>query len=209
MGKSRSLIYVVAAFAPMVFAVVLVAVAEPFPSGWLDPSNPHYWPNLLRAFTFLCGGIALGMIGYTMTMAVRVESKVMAGHPRKLLYRHVTFISVAHAALLLTMLFYIRDRIDRQLSPATPLALVALMGTIYALALMIQYQGSRLQINSAPARKLLVEVKELAGDEMRVAAVESEGGLVDFHVGELVRLTVEHVATVGIEGQTFEEEPKL
>lgn len=211
MTRTRSVVYVLVGMLPMVAAFVLLLVVEPFPSDWLDPANEHYWANLLRAFALLVGGVVLGLIAYTMVRSVYAEDTVTGGHPRKLLYRHVTVIASAHGFLVLTLLFYVRERVNHQLSAATPVAFIGLFGTIYALALMIGYQNSRLR-KFHVAKQILGTVAPEEHDGTPALCIHPVGAmqpmslaewLHEFETGELVRLTVEKVEEVGVEGGVY------
>lgn len=188
------------AFVPITVAFLLVQFAEPFPRRWLSPHNPHIWANLLRALSFLLAGMVLGMIAYTLIRSIEAERTVSGGHPRKKLYRHVTLISCAHGLLVASLLFYIREKIDTALSPATPVVLVGLVGTFVALKLMLSYQNSRLQrFHSA---KQVLGVIEPADEETHDLCIRVVGAtepirlrdwVGEFEGGVLSRLTIEKV----------------
>lgn len=196
-------VLVVVTLVPLATGVGLLAVFRPPPSDWLTPGNPDYWPNVLRAFTFLLGGMGLGMIGYTMGCAMVTERTVRDGHPRRKLYYHITVIACAHGLLLDSLLFYVRARIDSPLSPATPVAFLAVVLTVVGLALMIAYQNSRLRSYHGAAQVLATIQAEQGEDVpyphlmLRVYGSEEpisiEAWLDSFCEGELVRLTVEKV----------------
>jgi hypothetical protein len=197
----RYLLYALALM-PTAFAFALLQLSEPLPRHWLDPAAPYYWENVVRAFVLLLGGLTLGMISFTMLMSIRAEATVTGGHPRKKLYNHVTFIALGHGILMVTLLFYVRGRVDLPLSPATPFALVGLVCTIVALALMLSYQNSRLKrFHSA---KQVLGTLELGGDRRLCVRVKGslepmslERWLASYDTGELVRLTVEKVEELG------------
>lgn len=212
MTRTRGGLYVLISALPIIAAFLVIQAVEPFPRHWLDPTNRHYWANLMRAFALLNGGLILGMIVYTMVRAVTAESTVTGGHPRKLLYRHVTVIASSHGFLILTLMFYIRGRVDQPLSFATPVAFLGLWGTIYALAMMIAYQNSRLRRFHA-AKQVLGTIAPEDDHEGRptlcihpVGSTEHmslEEWLSSFETGELVRLTVEKVEEIGVEGPMY------
>lgn len=208
---SRGTMRVLLSTLPVIAAVLIVQAAEPLPANWLDPTNPHYWANLLRAFAFLNGGLVVGMVVYTMARSVDAEQTVTGGHPRRLLYRHVTIIAAAHGLLILTLLFYVRDRINAPLSPGTPLSLLGMFATQYALALMMSYQNSRLR-RFHSAKMVLGTVEPEKIDGRRTLCITPVGStehmsvdrwLDQFDTGELVRLTVEKVEEVGVAGRIW------
>jgi hypothetical protein len=194
------MLYVVISALPIFAAFIFVQLAEPFPHGWLQTSNPHYWPNLLRSFTFLLGGGIIGMVVYTMVQAIGAESSVTGGHPRVVLYRYVSVIAGSHGMLMLTLMFYVRERINAPLSPATPFALAGMLATVYALLLMLKYQNSRLR-RFHTAKQVYGMLEHRPGDRstlcMHVYGSPEPMSFDDFvagyDTGELVRLTVEKV----------------
>lgn len=195
----------VVAILPILAGALLVQFTEPFPGDWLSYTNPHFWANMLRAITFFLGGAILGLIAYTMVKSIWAEGTVTGGHPRKKLYNHVTLVASGHGLLIVTLLFYVRERINLPLSPATPLALVGLVLTIIALRLMISYQNSRLRSNNA-AKQILGTITRMPGHgrDICVTAVGSmeamrlDDWVNEFDDGVLVKLTVEKIEEVGV-----------
>lgn len=189
-----------AAFTPIIVAFTLVQITEPFPRGWLSSVNPHFWPNVIRALTFGFAGVVLGMITYTLLRSIGAERTVSGGHPRKRLYQHVTVISVAHGFLIATLLFYIRERVNNDLSPATPVALVGLIGTFAALALMLSYQNSRLRTFHAAKQVIgIIERAPENGNDLLLKVMGSTEAmplrewLHEFEGGVLCRMSIEKV----------------
>lgn len=183
---------------PTLIAVGAVESTEPFPHGWLDHSNPQFWPNVLRALAFVLGGFVLGMIGYVVLRGRNAERSVSGGHPRRRLYQHVTVISFSQGVLVTTVLFYIRDRINDPLSPGTPLAIVGLLGVTVGLALMLSYQNSRLRSFHA-AKQVLGVIERRADDELCIRVTGSNEQtplrdlLAEYEGGALARLSIEKV----------------
>lgn len=205
MTRVRERTFLIAvAITPVVMAVVMVQAAEPFPRDWLHTDNPHFWANMLRAVTFFLGGLIIGLITYTMVMSISRETTVSGGHPRRKLYRHVTLIAAGHGMLMVSVLFYIRERVNFGLSPATPCVILGLVATIAALQQMISYQNSRLRTFHA-AKQIIGVIQPSEEDERDlvitpvgstepVALREWIGG---FEGGVLARMTIEKVEEVG------------
>lgn len=186
-------------FIPATVGLLGVMLSEPFPHGWLSASNPHYWPNLLRAATFMIGGVILALVSYTMLHSVTAETGVTGGHPRRRLYQHITLISLGHGLLVLTLMFYVRDRINQPLSPATPFAVAGLIVTVVALQRMLAYQNSRLR-RFHSAKQIIGIIEAAEGDaDLQITAVGSvevvglRDWIKEFEGGAMVRFTAEKV----------------
>lgn len=198
-------VYIVSLF-PAFCAFGLLLSVEPLPSGWLATTNPHFAANLLRAFALFLCGLVIGLITVVLLKSMRAEGTVSGGHPRKKLYRHVTLISVAHGVLISTLLFYIRERINFPLSPATPIVFLGLVLTIVALGLMLSYQNSRLQTFHAakqilgiispasPASKADFVITAVGSTEPTSLREWVEG----FSGGTLARMTIEKVEEIPV-----------
>lgn len=188
-------------FVPSVAAWLVIQLSEPFPHGWLDPSNPQIWPNRLRAFAFLLGGAILALVAYVMLRSVRAEDTVSGGHPRRKLYQHISLISLGHGLLMMTLLFYIRDRINDSLSPGTPFALSGMLFTIVALQRLLSYQNSRLHRYHS-AKQVIGTIRNRDPSDDGFLVVQPHGSLEPiglhewldgYNRGEIVRMTVEKV----------------
>lgn len=190
------------AVAPIFIGALLVQASEPFPHDMLHPSNPQFWANVLRVCTFFSGGVILGLIAYVMALAIRAETTVSGGHPRVLLYQHVSYIAFGHGVLIVGLLFFIRERINQPLSPATPVVVLGLVLTTWALVRMLAYQNSRLRRHHS-AKQVLGRVIAVADRDLclRVSGSEEEMALVawldEYTDGDLVRLTVEKIEEAG------------
>jgi hypothetical protein len=192
------------AFLPMTAAVVLVQATEPFPKHWLDPSNDHFAANLLRAISFFCGGVLIGVVCYTMWRAILSENSVTGGHPRRKLYQHIIALACGTGLMIVSVLFYIRERINFGLSPATPVVLASFVLTFYGLGRMIAYQNSRLR--SFHAAKQIIGVIEPSDEEGHDLCVKALGStepvalrdwVSEFEGGVIARMTIEKVEEVG------------
>lgn len=195
---------IIAAMAPIVVAVVLIQLSEPFPDDLLTWGNPHFWANLLRTATFFLGGVVIGLIAYTMVRSFRAEATVTGGHPRRMLYRHVSFIAGGHGLLMMSTLFYIRERVNYALSPATPCVIIGLAMTLYALRQMIGYQNSRLRtFHSAKQILGVIVPSDESGQDLCIRAVGStepmplREWISEFEGGVLARMTIEKVEELG------------
>lgn len=205
MSRTRRLTLYAIACLPVLAGMVLVEFAEPFPADWLNPDNPHYWANVLRALAFLLGGVVLGMIAYVMAKSIAAETKVSGGHPRVKLYNHVTLVALGHGVLMVTLLFYIRERVNQPLSPATPVAISGLALTIFALSQMLSYQNSRLRKFHSAKQVLGAISRDTSDDDAQLSMtvygsteqMHLDRWLDSFDTGELVRLTVEKVEEQG------------
>jgi hypothetical protein len=201
---TRERVLGVLACVPMLAAILLLRSVEPFPQDWLYRSNPHFWANLLRAITLFVGGGIIGLATYTMLKSIRAEDTVTGGHPRKQLYRHVTLIAAGHGLLMVSTLFYIRERINFPLSPATPVVLIGLGLTVWALRQMLGYQNSRLRTFHA-AKQVIAVIEPSASPHQHLCiravgsmeAMSIEEWVGGFEGGALVRMTIERVEEIG------------
>jgi hypothetical protein len=203
MRRGSTLLFI--ALIPTVLASLTVLVVEPLPHHWLSPSNPHFAANLLRAFVFFLGGSVIGLVSYVMVKATVAEATVTGGHPRRKLYRHVSAISFGHGILMVALLFFVRERINNPLSPATPVVLVGFAATLYALREMLGYQNSRLrEFHAAKQVFAFIEPAEEDGQHhlclRAVGSTESmsiERWVEEFQGGKLCRMTIEKVEELG------------
>jgi uncharacterized membrane protein YidH (DUF202 family) len=155
MTRARQVAVLVPALVPIAAALVLLQIVEPFPRGWLDPDNPHFWANILRVVAFVLGVVSLGLIYYVMVKATMAESALPEIRRRKKLYDHLTLVACGVGLVVVAVLFYIRSRIDESLSLATPFVLAGLIVTGIALWFMLQYENQR----------ILRHHRELEGDD--------------------------------------------